>query len=88
MLLRNQLYAGIVNVPEYGVRGKRGDFEPLISEELFYRVSGTGDVGGLAGADKSRRFCRAVYQARRRACARIQTFLCAASSAASPADVA
>ncbi|MCA1584504.1 MAG: recombinase family protein [Acidobacteria bacterium] len=38
MLLRNQLYAGIVDVPEYGVRGKRGDFEPLISEELFYRV--------------------------------------------------
>jgi site-specific DNA recombinase len=32
------LYAGIVNVPEYGVRNKRGDFEPLISEELFYRV--------------------------------------------------
>jgi hypothetical protein len=38
MLLRNQLYAGIVDVPEYGVRGKRGDFEPLISEELFHRV--------------------------------------------------
>ena len=38
MLLRNQLYAGIVSVPEYGVRGKRGDFDPLISEELFYRV--------------------------------------------------
>ena len=38
ILLRNQLYAGIVDVPEYGVRGKRGDFEPLISEELFYRV--------------------------------------------------
>jgi hypothetical protein len=38
MLLRNQLYAGIVNVPEYGVRNKRGDFEPLIYEELFYRV--------------------------------------------------
>jgi hypothetical protein len=36
MLLRNQLYAGIVDVPEYGVRGRRGDFEPLISEELFY----------------------------------------------------
>ncbi|MPZ20329.1 MAG: hypothetical protein GEV06_20795 [Luteitalea sp.] len=34
----HQLYAGIVDVPEYGVRGKRGDFEPLISEELFYRV--------------------------------------------------
>jgi hypothetical protein len=38
MLLRNQLYAGIVDVPEYGVRGKRGDFEPLISEDRFYRV--------------------------------------------------
>jgi hypothetical protein len=38
VLLRNQLYAGIVDVPEYGVRGKRGDFAPLISEELFYRV--------------------------------------------------
>ena len=24
MLLRNQLYAGVVDVPEYGVRGKRG----------------------------------------------------------------
>jgi hypothetical protein len=31
MLLRNQLYAGLVNVPEYGVRDKRGDFEPWIS---------------------------------------------------------
>ena len=38
VLLRNQFYAGIVNVPEYGVRGKGGDFEPLISEELFYRL--------------------------------------------------
>jgi len=37
-LLRNRLYAGIVDVPEYGVRAKRGDFEPLISDELFYRV--------------------------------------------------
>ena len=26
VLLRNQLYAGIVDVPEYGVRAKRGDF--------------------------------------------------------------
>jgi hypothetical protein len=33
MLLRNQLYAGIVDVTEYGVRKKRGDFEPLISEK-------------------------------------------------------
>jgi hypothetical protein len=32
MLLRNQLYAGIVDVPEYGVRAKRGDLDPLNSE--------------------------------------------------------
>jgi hypothetical protein len=32
VLLRNQLYAGIVDVPEYDVRAKRGDFEPLNSE--------------------------------------------------------
>ena len=38
MLLRNRLYAGIVDVPEYGVHAKRGDFEPLISEDLFYSV--------------------------------------------------
>ena len=38
VLLRNQLYAGIVDVTEYGVRGKRGDFEALISEDLFFRV--------------------------------------------------
>ena len=29
---------GIVDVTEYGVRGKRGDFVPLISEDLFFRV--------------------------------------------------
>jgi hypothetical protein len=38
VLLRNQLYAGIVDVTEYGVGGKRGDFEPLISEDLFCRL--------------------------------------------------
>ena len=38
VLLRNRLYAGILDVTEYGVRGKRGDFEPLVSEDLFYRV--------------------------------------------------
>jgi hypothetical protein len=45
VLLSNQLYAGIVDVPEYGVRGKRGDFEPLISEDLFYRLQAVS--GGL-----------------------------------------
>jgi hypothetical protein len=38
MLLRNHLYAGIVDVPEYSVRNKRGDFEPLITEDLFYQA--------------------------------------------------
>ncbi|MBA2353456.1 MAG: recombinase zinc beta ribbon domain-containing protein [Acidobacteria bacterium] len=28
----------MVDVAEYGVRGRRGDFEPLISEDTFYRV--------------------------------------------------
>jgi site-specific DNA recombinase len=38
MLLRNQLYAGIIDVPEYGVRDKRGDFEPIVTEDLFQRA--------------------------------------------------
>jgi len=38
VLLSNQLYAGIVDVPEYGVRGQRGDFEPLINEGSSNRV--------------------------------------------------
>jgi site-specific DNA recombinase len=37
-LLRNRLYAGIIDVPEYGVRDKRGDFEPIITEDLFHRA--------------------------------------------------
>jgi site-specific DNA recombinase len=38
MLLRNRLYIGIIDVPEFGVRDQRGDFEPLISEEIFYKA--------------------------------------------------
>lgn len=38
MLLRNQLYAGIIDVPEYGVRHERGDFEAIITEDLFQRA--------------------------------------------------
>jgi len=29
---------GLVDVAKYGVRAKRGDFKPLISEDLFSRV--------------------------------------------------
>ena len=38
MLLSNPLYAGVIDVAEYGVRGKRGDFDPLVNESTFYRV--------------------------------------------------
>jgi site-specific DNA recombinase len=37
-MLENTLYAGIVDVPEYGVREVRGDFEPLIDEATFHKV--------------------------------------------------
>ena len=32
MLLRNRLYVGIIDVPEFGVPDQRGDFAPLINE--------------------------------------------------------
>ena len=38
MLLRNRLYVGVIDVPDFGVRDKRGDFEPLISDEVFYKA--------------------------------------------------
>jgi hypothetical protein len=37
-ILENALYAGIVDVPAYGVRDVRGDFEPLIDEATFHKV--------------------------------------------------
>ncbi len=37
-MLENRLYIGIIDVPDYGVTSVRGDFEPLVSEEVFYRV--------------------------------------------------
>ena len=36
-MLTNRLYAGLIHVPEFGV-SRRGDFEPLVSEETFDRV--------------------------------------------------
>ena len=29
MLLRNRLYIGLIDVPDFGVRDQRGDFEPV-----------------------------------------------------------
>jgi len=37
-MLQNKLYVGIVDAPGYGVIGKRGDFDPLIPDDVFYRV--------------------------------------------------
>ncbi|MGH9410546.1 MAG: recombinase family protein [Vicinamibacterales bacterium] len=37
-MLQNQLYIGIVDAPGYGIVGKRGDFDPLIPDDVFYRV--------------------------------------------------
>jgi hypothetical protein len=73
MLLRNQLYACIADVPEYGVGNKRGHFEPLISEKCSIAF---------------RRSCPGEWQGRRRGQQRIPISRCAASFAASPAHVA
>jgi site-specific DNA recombinase len=37
-LLTDRLYASIVDVPEFGVRGRRGDFEPLVIEDVLHRA--------------------------------------------------
>jgi len=36
-MLTNRLYAGFIDVPEFGV-SRRGDFDPLVSEDTFDRV--------------------------------------------------
>lgn len=36
-MLTNRLYAGFIDLPEFGV-SRRGDFDPLVSEETFRRV--------------------------------------------------
>ena len=32
------VYVGIIEVPEFGIRDQRGEFDPLISEEVFYKA--------------------------------------------------
>ena len=39
MPLRNRLYVGIIDVPEFGVRDQRGSFEPLFSGHLVPATS-------------------------------------------------
>ncbi len=38
MLLKNPIYAGIIDAPGFALTGIRGDFEPLVSEGLFHRA--------------------------------------------------
>ncbi len=47
MLLRNRLYAGILDVPEYGVRDKRGDFKSLISQATFDKCGAVRQTADL-----------------------------------------
>lgn len=47
MLLRNRMYIGIIEVPDFDVREQRGDFEIALSESLLQGL-------GL--------YCRAKYR--------------------------
>ena len=55
-LLRNRLYVGVIDVPDFGLRDKRGDFEPLISDEIFYKAQAVlaGRVPVTAPLQRSR----------------------------------
>jgi DNA invertase Pin-like site-specific DNA recombinase len=62
-LLKNPIYAGLLEVASFGLKGVRGDFEALIPEALFHRVqrslgrSGTSSSHRLNNPDFSlRRF--------------------------------
>ena len=56
MLLRNRLYIGIIDIPDFGIRDQRGDFDPLISEEIFYKAQAvlSGKVPLIAPLQKRR----------------------------------
>ena len=41
-MLRNRAYIAQIDVPEFGI-SRRGDFEPLITERIFFRVQGILD---------------------------------------------
>ena len=51
MLLRNRLYVGVIDVPDFGVRDQRGDFDRLISEEIFYKAQGRSVEQGAGRRD-------------------------------------
>lgn len=55
-ILRNPIYIGLLNVRGYGVASQRADFDPLISDETFYRVQGvlSGRIPIVAPRQRSR----------------------------------
>jgi hypothetical protein len=63
MLLRNRLYAGIVDVPEYRVPAQRGDFEPVTLQAVVRSVSGESVVFAIGAAAATRATARAARPA-------------------------
>ena len=53
-LLRKPIYAGILSVPSWGIEGVKGDFEPLLSVEIFDRVHCVLDGRALTVAPHQR----------------------------------
>lgn len=64
-MLQNKLYVGIVEASGYGVVGKRGDFNPLIPDDVFYRVQAilAGRMGGRRATRLQRRVDEAAVDA-------------------------
>ena len=52
-MLRNRAYIAQIDVPEFGI-STRGDFEPLITERIFFRVQGILDGRYEVTAPKQR----------------------------------
>lgn len=52
-MLTNRLYAGLIHVPELGV-SRRGDFDPLVSEETFHRVQAITEGRAQATSPRQR----------------------------------
>ena len=70
VLLRTQFAAAMWGVPEYGARGGRGDYEPLVTEELFYRVQAILSGRMSSTAPRTRAYPHFPLQARRSSAAR------------------
>jgi site-specific DNA recombinase len=52
-MLRNTLYIGLIESPEYGV-STRGDFDPLVNEQTFYRARAVSEGRVQVSAPRER----------------------------------